>query len=227
MTNIGSIARRPWFSLALAVLFSIAAFAYFALAQTGQQPGGGPPDLKTILAGPAPILSIDRVQAKSSAPLEVTSTAFKANGTIPLRYTSYDESVSPALTWSAGPAGTKSYALMLEDATFGTDRKGNLHWMVFNLPAGTTSLAEGASMPAGAVAACCVPHDSKDGKAHYVGPHAPSAAAFRYGYQVFALDTVLNLDAKASRESLWAAMEGHVLAKGALMGSFQGPAESK
>jgi len=224
MTNTGSLVRCAWFSLVFVLIF---ASAQPALAQNPQQQGGGPPDLKKILAGPAPILSIDRVQAKSSAPLEVTSTAFKANGAIPLRCTSYAESVSPALKWSAGPAGTKSYALILEDATFGDDRKGNLHWMVFNLPAGTTSLAEGASMPDGTVAACCVPRDSKDGKARYVGPHAPSEAAFKYGYQAFALDTVLTLDVKASRESLWEAMQGHVLAKGSLMGTFQGPAESK
>jgi Raf kinase inhibitor-like YbhB/YbcL family protein len=223
--NTGSIARCTWFCLALSAL--LLASAHPVLAQSGQQPGGGPPDLKKILAGPAPILSIDRVQAKSSLPLEVSSTSFEANGKIPLRYTSYAESISPALKWSAGPASTKSYALIFEDATFGDDRKGNLHWMVFNLPAGTTSLAEGASMPTGTVAACCVPRDSKDGQARYVGPHAPSEAAFKYAYQVFALDTVLILDAKASRESLWEAMQGHVLAKGSLMGTFQGPAETK
>jgi len=223
MTNTGSVARPAWFCLGLSVFF----VSCVALAQSGQQPGGGPPDVKSILAGPAPILSIDRVQAKSSAPLEVTSTAFDAGGKIPLRYTSYAESVSPALKWSAGPAETKSYALIFEDATFGPDRKGNLHWMVFNLPAGTTSLAEGASMPVGAVAACCVPRDGKGGNARYVGPHAPSEAAFKYAYQIFALDTVLTLDAKASRESLWDAMQDHVLAKGSLMGTFQGPGESK
>ena len=227
MKNTGSMARWAWFSPALAALFLASASVLPALAQAGQQQGGGPPDVKAILAGPAPILSIDRVQAKVSAPLKVTSTAFEANGEIPLRYTSYAESISPALSWSAGPAGTKSYALIFEDATFGMDRKGNLHWMVFNLPAGTTSLAEGASMPAGAVAACCVPRDSKDGKARYVGPHAPSEAAFKYAYQLFALDTVLALDAKASRESLWDAMQGHVLAKGSLTATFQGPAQAK
>jgi len=225
MTNTGTIVRSMQVCLALSAI--LLACAYPALAQSGQQQGAGPPDLKKILAGPAPILSIDRVQAKSNEPLKVTSTSFEANGTIPLRYTSYAESISPALKWSAGPAGTKSYALIFEDATFGDDRKGNLHWMVFDLPAGTTSLAENASMPEGTVAACCVPRDSKDGKARYVGPHAPSEAAFKYAYQIFALDTVLTLDAKASRESLWEAMQGHVLAKGSLMATFQGPAEKK
>ena len=215
-------------------LLAAAAIAFFigapsTVAQAGPPGGGGPPDLKKILEGPPPILTIDRPQTKTDGTLQVTSSTFGSNGEIPLRNSSYGESISPALTWSAGPKGTRSYALVMEDATFGMDRKGNLHWMAFNIAPEVTSFPEGISqLPAGMIVACCVPHQSRDGKAAYVGPHAPSGApAFHYSIQIFALDKVLDLTAKASREDLWNAMEGHVLAKGAAVGTFQGPADSK
>lgn len=222
--GLGSAVKSAAFFLAVAAIV-FAGKATFS--QSGPPPGGQMPDLKTLLAGPPPILTIDRPQAKTNGKLQVTSSSFTANGEIPLKYTSYGQSISPELSWSAGPPSTKSYLLIFEDATIGMDRKPNLHWLAFNIAPAITSLPEGLpQMPAGTIVACCVPHDSRDGLPAYVGPHAPSGAPpFHYSLQVFALDTALNLTSQATRDAVWDAMDGHVLAKGAVTGTFQGPAQ--
>jgi len=226
-TKVGNeLARRGIIVLAMVAIAAVN-WTAFAFAQSGPPPGGQIPDLKTLLAGPPPILSIDRPQANTKGTLQVSSSSFAANGEIPLKYTAYAESISPDISWSAGPQGTRSYVLILEDATFGMDRKGNLHWLVFNIAPEVTKLPEGLKrIPEGMIVACCVPHNSHDGVSTYVGPHAPAGVpAFHYSFQVFALDTTLNLTLKATREAVWDAMNGHVLAKGSLTGTFQGPAK--
>lgn len=205
----------------VAANFNAQGFTQNGPPPTGTQPGG-PPDLKAILAGPRPILTIDRPQTKTTGKLKVTSSTFGAKGQIPTKYTSYGESISPAVSWSAGPKNTKSYVLIMEDATAGMDRKGVLHWMAFNIPPKVLNLPEALpQVPDGMIVA-----KNREGKAIYVGPHAPvGGPPFHYHIEIFALDTALTLTAEASREAVWDAMDGHVLAKGDVVGVFQGPAK--
>jgi len=184
--------------------------------------GGPPPDMKTMLSGPPPILTIDRPQTKTNGRLTVTSATFGANGQIPVKNTGYGQSISPAVAWSAGPKNTKSYVLIMEDATAGRDRKGVLHWIAFNIPPDVRNLPEGLPQtPAGMIVA-----NNVEGKPQYTGPHAPvGGPPFHYHIQVFALDTALSLTSEASREAVWDAIDGHVLAKGDVVGTFQGPAQ--
>jgi Raf kinase inhibitor-like YbhB/YbcL family protein len=203
--------------------------AVMAIGQSGPPPGGQPsqpgqtgqaPDWRTILAGPPPILTIDRPQTKTDGELKVTSASFGPNGEIPTKCTSYGQSISPEVSWTKGPQGTASYVLIMEDASAGMDRKGVLHWMAFNIPSEVTSLPEGLPQtPTGMIVA-----NNREGKAIYVGPHAPAGAPpFHYQVEIFALDKNLDLAAAATREDLWDAMNGHVLAKGGVTGTFQGP----
>ena len=93
---------------------------------------------------------------------------------------------SPALTWSAGPSGTLSYALVMHDPDAPTG-VGFFHWIALDLPTTTTSLAEGASaasMPAGTVQAY-----TDFGASGYGGPCPPPGTPHRYEITVYALDT--------------------------------------
>lgn len=93
---------------------------------------------------------------------------------------------SPAISWTAGPEGTQSYAVVMHDPDAPTG-VGFFHWVVADLPAGTTSLAENASaggLPAGAVQAY-----TDFGASGYGGPCPPPGPAHRYEITVYALDT--------------------------------------
>jgi Raf kinase inhibitor-like YbhB/YbcL family protein len=181
---------------------------------------GGPPDMSKM---EKPILTIDRPQAdaKTKEPLKVTSATLTADGYIPLINTGYGKNISPQVSWSKGPAGTQSYLLIVEDASAGMDRKGVLHWLAFNIPASVTSLEEGiAKLPAGMVQGA-----GQRGDIGYQGPHTPAGYTFHYAIQIFALDKTLDLATGASRDSVWEAMSGHVLAKGDVIGLYTGPAK--
>lgn len=150
--------------------------------------------------------------AHAAAPssLSVTSTAFGANGQIPTEYTCDGRQVSPPLTWSAPPAGTKSVAVLVEDPD--APRGTFTHWIVTGVPANMTSLAAG-KLPSGAVAGT-----NDFGAASWGGPCPPSGT-HRYVFRVFALDIPL---AKSLNPSTFkAAIAGHVLAQGQLVGTYQ------
>lgn len=146
--------------------------------------------------------------------LSITSSAFEHEGAIPSKYTCDGDDISPELSWSSGPEGTKSFALICDDpdAPMGTW----VHWVVFNLSSTQTKLAENAPIKnLGAVEGT----NSWD-KTGYGGPCPPSGS-HRYYFKVYALDTTLDLDAKADKSAVLAAMKGHILAQGELMGRYE------
>jgi Raf kinase inhibitor-like YbhB/YbcL family protein len=171
---------------------------------------------------PAP-LAFAAPQTDSAGRLVVSSADFADGGAIPLDNSGYGASRSPALSWTAGPAGTRSYALMVEDAEAVRDGLPILHWMVYNIPVGVAALPEG--VPAGAdldqpVRLSQGPNVA--GQPAYRGPHPPSGE-HHYHVEVFALDVML--PPIAGRNALVDAMRGHVLAKGELIGRFAKPAD--
>jgi Raf kinase inhibitor-like YbhB/YbcL family protein len=162
----------------------------------------------------------DRVVADPDNPgpkLKVTSSAFDEGQPIPRDYTGEGADRSPPLKWDAPPAKTKSLAVLVEDPDA---PKGTFtHWVLFNLPADTRGLPENASagkLPDGAVQAT-----NDFGKTGYRGPKPPAGKAHRYYFKVFALDSKLDLDEKARHAQVARAMRGHVLAEGALMGTYR------
>ncbi len=162
-------------------------------------------------------------EAPSPEPMEVemafelTSSAFAHGESIPMRYSCDGEDISPPLTWGDPPAGTQSFALIMDDpdAPMGTW----VHWVVYNLPAATRGLPENvptdAQLPDGSLQGT-----NSWGRIGYGGPCPPSGT-HRYFFKLYALDTTINLPAGAEKKALLQAMQGHVLAEAELMGTFQ------
>lgn len=149
----------------------------------------------------------------------ITSDAFQEGEAIPIKHTCDGDDLSPALRWSDIPPNTKSFALICEDpdAPSGTFT----HWILYNLPPTATELPEGVSaeerLANGAIQGRI---DFK--RIGYGGPcPPPKDSAHRYFFRFYALDTELQLRAGARREDIVLAMEGHILAKGHLMGTYQ------
>src|SRR5690348_3769902 len=158
----------------------------------------------------APQLALANLPATDHATLKVSSPAFAAGGDIPFENTQYKGNVFPGLSWSAGPKGTASYAIIMQDldAMRGTPPAPILHWTMGNIPAGTTKLDAAMSAP---------PAGSQYGpnirgpNMAYMGPRTPAGPKHRYHFQVFALDITLPADAFANYAALTAAMKDHVL----------------
>ncbi len=144
--------------------------------------------------------------------LSVRSGAFTHEGTIPAKYTCEGRDISPPLEWDAGPKGTASYALIMDDPD--APRGTWVHWVAWNIQA--TSLPEDASRSARPP----FPQGRNSWpKAGYGGPCPPSGT-HRYYFKVYALDRDLELPAETDKNTLLAAMKGHVLDQGELMGKY-------
>ncbi len=171
----------------------------------------------------APQLALANLPAKSGARLNVTTPAFKDGGDIPFENTSWRANVFPGLAWTAGPAGTKSYAVIMQDGDAMSRGAPILHWTMVNIPATMKQLDAAMSVPpAGAEYGPNI-----RGPAHaYMGPRTPVGPKHRYHLQVFALDTTIPSDALATYAELTAAMNGHVLASGEVIGLGQAPPAS-
>jgi para-nitrobenzyl esterase len=163
-------------------------------------------------------LALANLPAKSGAHLTVESPAFKNGGDIPFENTQYRGNIFPGLSWTAGPAGTRSYAIIMQDPDAIFKDMPILHWTMFNIPASVTKLD--AAMPAPPAGSSYGPNISGTNQA-YRGPHTPPGPKHHYHLQLFALDTVLGADAGADYAALTGAMKGHVLAEGELIGLGQ------
>jgi Raf kinase inhibitor-like YbhB/YbcL family protein len=179
----------------------------------------------TLLIGTTAALA---QQAAPKAPpkpgLTVTSSAFEDGGVIPNKFTQADPNpISPKLEWTHVPAGTASFVLILHDPDVAMQKKTDdvLHWMVFNIPGTATGLPEGvpttsATLPDGTIQA-----KNLRGGVGFMGPGAPPQGPHHhYTFEVFALDTKLDLGADATRADVLKAMDGHILGKGVLVGRF-------
>jgi hypothetical protein len=156
--------------------------------------------------------------------LTLTTTAFEDGGIIPDKYTmnAGASAVSPKLEWSHVPEGTVSFALILHDPDTSIRRSTQevLHWLIFNIPGTATSLPEGipstAQLPDGTIQG-----KSQRGQVGYMGMGASAAGPYHhYTFELFALDTKLNLGPDATREDVLKAMDGHILGKGVVFGRF-------
>jgi Raf kinase inhibitor-like YbhB/YbcL family protein len=152
-------------------------------------------------------------------PLVITSPAFADGADIPVKYTCNGQNISPALNWAQVPAGTASFALIMDDPD-----AAYTHWVIFNLPPDAHGLPE------------AVPKDDKlasgalQGKigsggigypTGYFGPCPPKGAPHHYRFTLYALDTPLDLAAGASKEQVLLAMDGHILGQTQLVGLYQ------
>lgn len=208
--------RLPHSTFAFAVLCSTLAF--------GQQRGATPP------AAPAGQPAGQRggggrgrggVQV-----MTLVSVAWPDGGQIPPKYTQAGEEISPALSWSNVPEGAASFVLIVHDieAAAGNGTDDILHWMLWNIPATATSLPEG--VPRGSQLPDGTRQISATGT-NYRGPGAPaSGPAHHYVFELFALDTMLDVPAVGAsppqtRATVLAAMAGHVRGKASYVGLFR------
>ena len=148
--------------------------------------------------------------AAGGAKMKITSSAFQESANIPRQFTCDGSDTSPPLQIADIPSGAKSLALIVDDP----DAPNGLftHWMVWNIPPQAGAIAEG-STPKG------VQGTNDFGKSGYGGPCPPSGA-HRYYFKVFALDRELDLPFGAKRGQVDAAMKGHIVAQGELMGRY-------
>jgi Raf kinase inhibitor-like YbhB/YbcL family protein len=147
--------------------------------------------------------------------MKVQSPDIQAGAKIPSKHSAYGNGISPELRWSQ-VANAKSYALIVEDPDAPMARPF-VHWLAWNIPGSTTELREGS--PQGAVEG-----ENGSGSTGYFGPRPPAGDAdHHYHFQVFALDTTLNLAPGAKRDDVVEAMKGHVLAKGELVATYSQP----
>lgn len=145
--------------------------------------------------------------------MKVTSDAFKSGDAIPTLYTCTGKGYSPFISWEKVSGDVKSYAVIVDDP----DAPGGtfVHWVVFNLPPTTMSLAERADIRnLNGIEGL---NSAKQNA--YMGPCPPSGK-HRYFFRVYALDVRFELPASTTADQLKKAMEGHILGMGELMGTF-------
>ncbi len=146
----------------------------------------------------------------------LASSAFANGGAIPPKYTCDGENVNPPLSWSGViPPSTKSFVLIMDDPDVPLDiRPDGMfdHWVVFNIPADVRSLGE-ASVPPGVQGA------NTRGDSIYRGP-CPPDREHRYFFRLYAVDTMLGFKEGATKIEVLAAIDGHVIAAGELMGRY-------
>lgn len=158
--------------------------------------------------------------------LTVTSSAFEEGGAIPVRNSAYGENLSPEIMWSGAPAGTESFALVLTDPDVPMPN-GFVHWTIYNIPGSATGLPEGISADAQTLDEPASIAGTTQGvmgmrNPGFFGPRPPAGGGpHDYVFTVYALDADLDLAPGLGRDELMAAMEGHVIAQGAVTGVFE------
>jgi Raf kinase inhibitor-like YbhB/YbcL family protein len=148
------------------------------------------------------------------------SSSFEHEGTIPAKHTCQGDETTPALSWSDPPAGTKSFALIIDDPDAPDPRAPKttwVHWVLYNLPATASALAEAttvATLPPGTLEGV-----NDFGRTGYGGP-CPPIGRHRYFHKIYALDTVLADLRKPKKAELEKAMKGHVIGEAQLVGTY-------
>jgi Raf kinase inhibitor-like YbhB/YbcL family protein len=153
--------------------------------------------------------------------LKLTSAAFDDGGIMPSRFTCEGQDFSPPLAWSGVPSGTQSLVLIIDDPDAPDPKAPRMtwvHWVLYDLPASSTGLPEGAS-PDG------LPPGTKAGRndfkrTAYGGP-CPPIGRHRYFHKLYALDTKLGGLSNPSKAEVEAAMQGHILAQAQIIGTYQ------
>jgi Raf kinase inhibitor-like YbhB/YbcL family protein len=193
---------------------------FLALALIGCE--AGPASLPApTLAPTAPTTAagspVQPGKGEQTMAFQLTSTAFGAGQPIPARYTCTGQDISPPLSWTDPPQGTRSLALILDDpdAPSGTF----VHWVIFNLPPTSRALYESISPKQTELPDGSRQGSSSSKRTGYGGPCPPSGT-HRYFFRLYALDTMLDLPAGATKDQVLKAAQGHIVAQAELMGTY-------
>jgi len=174
------------------------------------------------------VVSLNAIAADAPETITVTSSAFDHHGMVPEEYTAYGDNKSIDLNWSNLPAGTVQLALICDDpevVTIGMMPTPFPHWVAYNIPASASGLPEDMTKDA------AVMGGGLDGMINglngtrrpgYFGPRPPvNGHLHAYHFRVYALDADLDLGEGLNKDELLAAIDGHVLATGMLMGHYE------
>ncbi len=176
-------------------------------------------------------LTVGAGAARAAEPFTLTSPAFKEGDVWPSKYAGADpsrtnppcpgENVSPPLAWANPPAGTKSYALLMQDPD-GANGLGVFHWVAYDIPVSKTSMAEGegSKPPTGWVGG-----KNAIGKTFYFGPCGPSGHSLHH-YVITLVATDVEpgkLKPDMTRDELVAELKGHALAPASIVGRYTRP----
>ena len=151
----------------------------------------------------------------------LTSPAFGPGGAIPALFTCEGSDVSPPLEWTGLPPGTKSLVLIVDDPDAPDPRAPRMtwvHWVLYDLPPPSGRLAQGvraSDLPAG------TREGTNDWKRTGYGGPCPPIGRHRYFHKLYALDVVLPDVGPATKAGVEKAMEGHVLGKAELIGTYE------
>lgn len=173
--------------------------------------------MKSLVALIGPLLAIAPLATTAAqedtmdSELTISSPAFSHSHSIPTMFTADGANVSPELRLADPPAGTASFALIMDDPD--APRGTWVHWVVWNIPADTRVIPEG-TLPLGSVQG-----RNSWGRSGYGGPSPPSGT-HRYSFKLYALDAVFDLPAGTDKAGLLMAMEAHVLGRAELMGTY-------
>ena len=155
--------------------------------------------------------------ASRETAMKITTSDFTAGGPIPRAFTADGADGSPALSFQDAPAGTRAFALIMDDP----DAPVGLwvHWVVYDLPGASTGLApnqpRSATLPGGARQG-----RNSWSRMGWNGPDPPRGKAHRYFFKLYALSGPLGLEPGATAPNVEAAMKGKVLAEASLMGTY-------
>jgi Raf kinase inhibitor-like YbhB/YbcL family protein len=151
----------------------------------------------------------------------LTSPSFGPEGEIPSRHTCEGGDHSPPLAWTGVPAGTKSFALIVDDPDAPDPRAPKMtwvHWILYGLAPSVTSLAEGVKLDA-------LPQRPREGlndwkAVGYRGP-CPPVGRHRYFHKLYALDMELPDLGRPTKADVEQAMKGHILEQAMLVGTYE------
>jgi len=179
----------------------------------------GIPPIKAILLSAAILLpALIHLEAMA---MDIRSPAFDHQKEIPTRYTCQGEDLSPPLEWAEIPEGTRSLVLIIDDPDApdpNAPRMTWVHWVLFNLPPDSRGLKEGVTsedLPVG------TGEGLNDWKRTGYGGPCPPIGRHRYFHKLYALDKVLETMDRSTKADVERAMQGHILEKVELIGTFQ------
>ena len=153
--------------------------------------------------------------------LTIRSPSFAHQGEIPRQHTCEGANTAPALEWDGAPAGTRSFALIVDDPDAPDPAKPQrvyVHWVLCNIPASADHLPEAvtsSTLPAGTL------EGKNDWKRTGYGGPCPPIGRHRYIFKLYALDTTLSDLNSPTKAELEKAMQGHILASAQLIGTYQ------
>jgi Raf kinase inhibitor-like YbhB/YbcL family protein len=170
-------------------------------------------------------VAVAQAQLKGGgASLQVSIPDVSSGGALPLGYTADGRNVSPALNWTPGPRGTRSYAVVLQDPD-APPAEPAVHWLVWNIPRDVTSLPKSmrnVDSPANPLGSA--QGQNYHGSVGYSGPRPPPGdSPHHYHFQVFALNRMVKVRPGSQPRAVLAAMADHVLASGELVATFAAP----